>query len=1087
MVDADRVVAVATVGAEPPQSSRSPYPGLAAFGRSDADLFFGRERIVKRCLELLRTERFVAVVGVSGSGTSSVLHGGLVPRLGDVVQLRPGERPLQAFADAGVADRPDALLVVDQLEDVVTLCQGTDDRAAFLGAIVDHPGGLAVALRANHYGDFASYQEFAQLLSSCHVLLGPLDDEQLDRAIEEPARRCGLDVEDGLPELIAAELEPSPGALPALGQALRETWLRRDGRTLTIAGYRDAGGVRSAIAQTAERVYGALQPAEQRVARRLLLRMVHRRTDGDLRRWISDREVAEVDPNRGPAVISAFATAGLIVTERAENTIAHEAVLSSWPRLADWIDREPAAGLGRRRVPDERGTVRRLSTVAIATSVLAVTALAVGIVAVAERNNANEERNSASEERDAAQQARLIADARASAIEEPDAALLLAAEARSGSEGAASAAALVDTLLARPSARALLQGSPFAVEALAVGAGTVIGASGNEVRRWTADGWEQTGGYEIGDAEIADVALSTDGTTLVVASPDGRSLVAVDAATGQPVVDPVSYGAMSPVGVVASGDRVLVVVDDRVNPAIASRVEQRDLRTLDPAGPTLIPPQSRLEDVVVSDDGRRAAMSTADGAVWLADLGTGQVVLGAPAPASEEDVGLDALAWHADLLVGGRIDGSVDAWRTDPGVALTQIGGFAAGGPVEAVATGCDGGCLAAGTADGRVVAWRIGAEGHPLDVPQAHDGRVNAVEFTGDGAYLISAGADRLTMVHALDGSLMIARTATSSGAPARGAYGAGNEIISGTDDVERGRITRHSPTGEVNWRTPVEGAVTWLATTDARVVALVQSADQTMRFMVLDAGTGGIVLDHPLAATRATGSVSADGTVVLLATRDASGSLLSTVDLGSLSMSEPTKVGDRVTAVAISPDSSRILTGHSTGDVALRDPESFTPERRSASRLDNPIGTVGFTPDGTAVFAGGRTGVVEVMDTTTLEPQFAPLEGHRRVVTGSAANDRLILTASEDGTVRIWDLTSGAAVGGPVPTGGTMAPSIAMSTDGNRALVQSDRGLLELIADEDEWVRLACTLAGRELTAEERTRYGLDSSARACASQAD
>jgi WD40 repeat protein len=189
----------------------------------------------------------------------------------------------------------------------------------------------------------------------------------------------------------------------------------------------------------------------------------------------------------------------------------------------------------------------------------------------------------------------------------------------------------------------------------------------------------------------------------------------------------------------------------------------------------------------------------------------------------------------------------------------------------------------------------------------------------------------------------------------------------------------------------------------------------------------------------------------------------------------------------VAISPDSSRILTGHSTGDVALRDPESFTPERRSASRLDNPIGTVGFTPDGTAVFAGGRTGVVEVMDTTTLEPQFAPLEGHRRVVTGSAANDRLILTASEDGTVRIWDLTSGAAVGGPVPTGGTMAPSIAMSTDGNRALVQSDRGLLELIADEDEWVRLACTLAGRELTAEERTRYGLDSSARACASQAD
>jgi WD40 repeat protein len=1087
MVDADRVVAVTTVGAEPLQSSRSPYPGLAAFGRSDADLFFGRERVIERCLELLRTERFVAVVGVSGSGTSSVLHGGLVPRLGDVVLLRPGERPLQAFADAGVADQPDALLVVDQLEDVVTLCQGPDDRAAFLAAIVDHPGGLAVALGADHYGDFASYQEFAQLLSSFHVLLGPLEEEHLDRAIEEPARRCGLDVEDGLSELIAAELEPSPSALPSLGHALRETWLRRDGRTLTAAGYRQAGGVRSAIAQTAERVYGALQPADQRVARRLLLRMVHLRTDGDLRRWITDGEVAEVDRNRGPAVMSAFATAGLIMSVRAENTIAHEAVLSSWPRLADWIDQERAAGLSRRRVHGERGTARRLSTVGIATSLLAVTALAVGIVAVAERNNANEERDSANEERDAALQASLIADARASVMEQPDAALLFAAEARSSSETAAAAGALVDTLLARPSARALLQGSPSAVEALAVGAGTVIGAAGNEVRMWTEDGWEQIGGYEIGDAEIADVALSADGTMLVVASADGRTLVSVDAVTGQPVADPVSYGAMSPVGVVAAGDRVLVVVDDRVNPATASRVEQRDLRTLDPAGPTLVPPQSRLEDVVVSDDGRRAAMSTVDGAVWLADLGTGQIVLGTPAPTSEEDVGIDALAWHDDLLVAGRIDGSVDAWRTDLGGALTQIGDFAAGGPVEAVAAGCDGSCLAAGTADGRVVAWRIGAEGSPLDARQAHDGRVNAVEFTDDGAYLISAGADRLTMVHALDGSLMIARIATTSGAPARGAYGASNEIISGTDDVERGRITLLSPTGQVSWRMPLEGAVTWLAAADARVVALVQSADQTMRFTVLDAGTGGIILDQPLAANRATGAVSADGTSVLLATRDASGSFLSTVDLGSLSMSEPTKVGDRVTAVAISPDGSRIVTGHSTGDVALRDPESFSPERRSTSRLDNPIGTVGFTPDGATVFAGGRTGVVEVMDATTLEPRFAPLEGHRRVITGSAANDRLILTASEDGTVRMWDVASGAAVGGPVPTGGTMSPSIAMSTDGNRALVQSDRGLLELIADEDEWVRLACTLAGRELTAEERASYGLDGSASACASQTD
>ncbi len=1078
--DADGAVAVATVEVNsPPDSSRSPYPGLAAFRRSDSDSFFGREDNIEQCLDLLRSERFVALVGAPSSGKSSLVHAGLVPRLTDVVVLRPGAHPQQSLADAGVADRPDAVLVVDQLEDVVTLCHVPEERAAFVGAIIDHPGGLAVALRADRYGDFAQFGEFAQLLSSCQVLLGPLDVDQLARAVTEPARRCGVVVEDGLTELIAAEFPGFPGDLSKLGHALRETWLRRDGASITLAGYREAGGVRSAIAETAERVYGAFDEPDRLVCRGLLLRMLDVRTDGVITRPVSDNEAAGLDPVRAPAVLSALAAAGMIVDD-GPGMVAPEALLSAWPRLAEWIAEQRTTLFARQIPPRERSWVTRLGFPAVGASLVAVTAVAVGVVAVLERNDANADRA-------AAQSRSLVADARASAATQPDAAMLLAVEAHVDSPTTATAGALVDALLARKSARAWLQGAPSAVQAIDVAGESIVAASGNEVRLWTTDGWQQTGGYQVGNAEISDFDLSADGMSLVAAMPDDHALVAVDALTGQPVADPVDFGAMSPVSVVSAGDRVLVMLDDRVNPTTDSRVEQRDLRTLERAGPSLVPPTDRVEDVVVSDDGDRAAMATFDGAVWLADLGTGEVVLGAGAPTSETptgetDVGIGDMAWHDDLLVAGRLDGSVDAWRIDPGGAPVAIESLRAGGPVDAVAVGCDGSCLAAGTADGRVIAWRIGAEQIPLDVPRAHNGRVNDLEFTADDAFVISAGSDHLTAAHALDGSLTIAPSAASGGAPARGAYGVDDTIVSGTDDAERGRITRLSPTGQITWRTPVDGAVTWLAATDRRVVALVRPADEPTRFMVLDGDTGLVLLDQSFDVTRVTGAVSPDGSMAVLAAREASGSSLLTVDLDTLSISDPTTVRERITAVSISPDGSRVVTGQSTGNVALRDAESFTPDVRSQSQPDDAITAIGFTPDGETVLAGRRSGVMDVLDATTLEPRFAPLEGHRRVITGVAANSRLILTASGDGTVRMWDLASGTAIGGPVPTGGVTDPSIVVRDDGERALVQGDRGLLELILDEDEWVRLACSIAGRELTEDERASHGLAASGNAC-----
>ena len=1053
----DGVVAIATVGVNsPPDPNRVPYPGLAAFGQADADLFFGREAIVERCLELLRAERFVAVVGPAGSGKSSVALAGIASQLPAVVVPRPGEHPLQELAASGAADRPDALLVVDQLEDVVTCCRSQPERAAFIDAIVDHPGGLVVTIRADEYGEFAPFAELAELLSSGQVLLGPLDHDALTRVVVEPARRCGLAVADELPELIAAELD-LPFALPRLGHALRESWLRKDGSTITVAGYQQTGGVRSAIEETGERTFLALDAADQAVARRLLPRMVEWRRDGNGRRLIGAAEITEVEPNRSVAVLAAFTAAGLVVVDDGQSTFAHDAVPNAWPRLAEWIDDDRAAARSGRRPVPPLDRVRQLQLAVVATSLLAVVALIAGVVAFVERNDANRER-------DAAQLAGLVAESRAAAIHEPDEALLLAARAHATAATPATAGALVDALLARPSAYAMLQGAPSTVQAIAVAEEDVMTTSGNEVLRWAQDSWRRTAEYSVGASEIADVALSEDGETLLVAVPDDHVLHAVDAASGRPAAEPVRYGVMRPVQVVAAGDRALVLVNGGSDSSIVPRVVQHDLRTFERSGPSLVPPASRLQDVVGVNDGRRAVLATLDGRLWLADPAPGGIAQAAAAPADGTDAGIVDIAVHDDLLVAGRLSGRVDVWRVDSGGTLNVIGRHDAGGPVEAVAAGCDGSCLAAGTADGRVVAWRVGSEQLSLDAPAAHDGQVNDVEFTADGTFVVSAGDDGMTLVHALDGSVSIARSVTSAGSPARGAYDGNGGILRGIDDPDRGRITRYAENGEVTWRTSVGGAVSWLAAADRRIIALVAPAGESTRFVVLDAGTGRVALDRELDATEVVGALAPDGSTVVLAAREGSGSSVVTVDVDTLAATDPAAVDDVITALTFAPDGTRIVTGHATGDVAVRALESFASEFRSEWSAAGVIGSVGLTPDGDTVIAGDAAGFVHVLEATSLDHRFDPLAGHRDAVTGVAARDDVLLTASVDGTARLWDVASGAAIGGPIPTGGTTTPTVTLRDDHARALLQSDRGLLELVLDDDEWVRLACFVAGRE-----------------------
>jgi WD40 repeat protein/class 3 adenylate cyclase len=505
----DEIAAVVSDGVTtPPDPTRSPYPGLASFAPEDADLFFGREEVVERCLELFVSERFVAVVGASGSGKTSLALAGLAPRLNDIVVLRPGVHPLRSLEAS--ADRDTAVLIVDQLEELVTLCHDPSEQAAFVNEIVAHPGGLIVTARADLYGEFGAFDQLAGRLASSQVLLGPLGDQDLRRAVQAPARRCGLAVEEGLADVIAADLEDAPGALPLLGHALREAWLRREGRTITLAGYRDSGGVRSAIAATAERALAALDEEGQAVARRILLRMVELRPEGDdARRWVLHREISEIDPTRAADVVATLAAARLLVVDRDQTTVVHEALLRAWPRLNGWIAEERADLLARQEVrtaaerwdedgrtdgdlyrgsrldaaldltaraplpsqhaefveagrrlrdreqSDAKRRARRLRVLAAVTSALAVIALVVGAIAVLQRNDARDARIAADE-------AATIADARragAEGMEERayDRALLLAAEGQHLWDSAETRGNLLNTIERNPQALGVIR------------------------------------------------------------------------------------------------------------------------------------------------------------------------------------------------------------------------------------------------------------------------------------------------------------------------------------------------------------------------------------------------------------------------------------------------------------------------------------------------------------------------------------------------------------------------------------------------------------------------------------------------------
>lgn len=310
---------------------RCPYKGLKHFDRDQAQFFFGREALTEWLLDAIRprgddSNRFLAILGPSGSGKSSLARAGFVPALerGElegsaawpIVVLRPGSNPLESLAVAlaahpklrerlprvgklenqlrederglhlalrvclhGQPETRQVLVLVDRFEEIFTLCdhaegrQRTIDNLLYASLVARGRTVVVLTMRADFYAKCAAYPDLAAALSAHQLLVGSMSDDELRDAIEKPAFLCGCELEAGLVDASLRDIEGQPGALPLLQHTLLELWEGRTGRRMTLEKYRDIGGIEGALERTAEEIFTGFDDAEKEVCRRIFLRL----------------------------------------------------------------------------------------------------------------------------------------------------------------------------------------------------------------------------------------------------------------------------------------------------------------------------------------------------------------------------------------------------------------------------------------------------------------------------------------------------------------------------------------------------------------------------------------------------------------------------------------------------------------------------------------------------------------------------------------------------------------------------------------------------------------------------------------------
>ena len=1034
-------------GSDASGSGFSPYRGLEPFTDRETALFFGREGIVDDLVAAVEDRAgspdkpgVLVLVGPSGSGKSSVLRAGLVPSLRDrddqpwaVSVLVPGTDPMGALAAARaeVLGAPRALLVVDQAEEVFSPLVSPEQRSAFIRELVAEAEGrtspgrtvvVVAGLRADFYGQAASDPDLLPALQSSQVLLGSMPLSDLRRAVVSPAESVGVSVEPELVDLLLRDLSPrgqgqgsyEAGALPLVSHALLATWERHRGTRLTVGDYLAAGGLAGAVQQTAENVVAGLDEQGRAAAQWLFGQLVVVDDDGVMtRRRVRHDDLRHPDPGTDLAlddVIEAFVAGRLLTAGDTTIEISHEALLSAWPRLRDWMLSDLDEARLQRRIADaatvwrerdrDPSALLRGGLLADAQDLDARPLTSHRVLTAGEHDFVAE--SAAHAESEATAEKRRTRRLRALVAVMTVLALLAGLLAGVAFRARDEAAQARDEALSRQlaiSADNLRQTDPALGAQLALAAYQVSPTVQARSSLLDSTGVPTPTRFVGPSGEMHAVA-SPDGSVLAISGVDGVTRLwqrtSVDASTPSAAGEYGGYGQAGELPAAGDGE-----------PAYAS---------------------------AFSPDGAVLAVGTAGGDVTLWDLQT----LDSPqkvAALSGDGAAVYSLAFSGDgtQLAAGTSQPAVRRWAlsTDSSGEPRALESITEefGGKVQSVAYRPDGKILATGSSDGTIRLWSTPTDGPADLLGTASVGPatnfVHSVAFSPDGTLLASGEKNRVARLWDVSDP----SAPTQQGEPLEGFTSWVNTVAFSPDGTT---VAAGSSDGHIQLFTVESGRSINILPAPA-VVTSVQFVGPASA--LLSSEVDGVARLWPLPGPVHTGFSdtiwnilpSADGSLLGVAPGTADGSvhLVTTANPtavdGTAVLTPPEEAGRADGAAALSPDGRWVAAGTAIGRVAVweRNPQSGAARLSGVVTVsDQLIESVAITADGTQLAAVADDGAVRLW---TLSPGTEPQPSHQLKVPGLplgavfSPDSTLLAVGTTDAQVHLWQL--------PKPTASTEA----------------------------------------------------------------
>jgi WD40 repeat protein/class 3 adenylate cyclase len=1157
-------------GTEAPTPGEPPFKGLQYFDEQDSGLFFGRELLTQKLMERLRESRFLSVIiGASGSGKSSLVRAGLIPTLRgsgwNVHVITPTGSPLVALATELTRDtqsvtaaatliddlmqdprslslflaRQDhkarTLLVIDQFEELFTLCRDEFEREAFIDNLLStlHQSratiSLVITLRADFYAHLAQYPELRDAVAKHQEYIGPMSMEELRRAIEEPARLGQWAFEPGLVDLILRDVGDEPGALPLLSHALLETWKRRAGHTLTLKGYDDAGGVRGAIARTAESVFQELSVEEQAIARDIFLRLTELgEGTEDTRRRASFDELMS-DPKRTKDVrnvLNVLAEARLVTLNEDTAEVAHEALIREWPTLREWLDQDRAGLQLHRRLTEaahewellerDEGVLYRGAQLAQSREWAASHHEEMNTL---ERDflQASRERSERELAEKEAQRQRELDVQRERAEEQALAAgrlqrravflmgaLIVAAvlavtaflfSQRANEEARVSAsrelaAASISNLQVDPERSILL-----ALQSVSAG-----DTSEAEDALHQALLTSRVRLTLHGHTDLTSIAFSPDGSRIAAPSIDGTTKM-WDAATGQELLTlqghsdavwSVAFNADGSQLVTAGADRTVIVWEaatgekvatfsghtESVNRAVFSPVanDARIATVSDDGTSRIWDTKTGRELVTVSDgSGTFNAVAFSPDGTRIATGQTGGITKVWDAESGEEVLVLSghtdivlAVAFNPDgtRLATGSFDGTVKVWDAATGESLLTITGHH-DSVIYSLAFSPDGSHLATSSSDNTVKLWSV-ATGDELFTLAGHTNFVFGVAFSPDGARLATASVDGTARIWDLTPSHELSAFKM-------------NDVISGIAINPDGTQVASSGRNVLVWGVDMGQPLYELKGHTGIVHSVKFSPDGTRLASASDDGTARI-WDIKTRRELLKLPVGLSGNIAIAFSPDnkrlAATGKANTVSIWDTAGGKEVLILDGHTApvvqLAFHPQGTQLASVSENGEDGVIIWDSTTGKELLVLKESGPVYGLAFSPDGKRLATGGPEGIAAIWDMTTGK-QLYSLAGHSRSIFSVAftPDGSRLSTASGDERVKIWDTSSGKELLTLFGHTGRVF-SVAISPDGSRLVTGGQDGISRVyLLRIEELVELARSRLTRSLTLEECQKY--------------